>query len=496
VSHQQIKQHLSNWTERESTAEAMIPLIGRLYRKNNVVTSVYGRAIINQSVIDIIRAHRFVRQVEDSELSVCDTLSILKAMDTLELGRSHVDIGKLAVQFKAEGGDLVEFLKKELSPVVGQYAAESAKQDDNDTKDVVLYGFGRIGRLLARILIEKAGGGENLRLRAIVVRDGGADSDLDKRASLLRRDSVHGPFNGTITVNKEESALIANGNYIKVIYSDGPDKVDYTQYGISNAIVIDNTGKWRDEAGLGLHLKSKGVSRVILTAPGKGNIKNIVYGINNDWITEDDRILSAASCTTNAITPVLKAIDDEYGIENGHVETVHSYTNDQNLIDNYHKGSRRGRSAPLNMVITETGAAKAVSKALPELEGKLTGNAIRVPTPNVSMAILNLNVKKEVDVQRVNDYLRDTALHSPLQKQIDYVNSPEVVSTDFVGSRHAGVVDAQATIASGNRVILYVWYDNEFGYSAQVVRVVNQMAGVAHCSFPSVSGADKYMPSY
>ncbi|HET8799683.1 MAG TPA: glyceraldehyde-3-phosphate dehydrogenase [Marinobacter sp.] len=484
MSHQQINEHLSHWTERESTAEAMIPLIGRLYRKNNVVTSVYGRAIINQSVIDIIRAHRFVRQVEDSELSVHDTLPILQIMDGLELGRAHVDIGKLAVRFKAEGGDLEAFLKREIGSVIGQYHAQSEEDANKDTKDVVLYGFGRIGRLLARILIEKAGGGNNLRLRAIVVRNGGADNDLEKRASLLRRDSVHGPFDGTITVNEEESALIANGNYIKVIYSDGPDKVDYTQYGINNAIVIDNTGKWRDEAGLGLHLKSKGVSRVMLTAPGKGDIKNIVYGINNDWITDEDRVLSAASCTTNAITPVLKAIEDEYGIEDGHVETVHSYTNDQNLIDNYHKGSRRGRSAPLNMVITETGAAKAVAKALPVLKGKLTGNAIRVPTPNVSMAILNLNLKKEVDVQGVNDYLRDMALHSELQKQIDFVNSPEVVSTDFVGSRHAGIVDAQATIAGGKRLILYVWYDNEFGYSAQVIRVVNQMAGVNYPIFP------------
>jgi glyceraldehyde 3-phosphate dehydrogenase len=415
---------------------------------------------------------------------VHNTLPILQAMDKMDLGRGHVDIGKLAVKFKEVGGSLDEFLQQEISPIVGQYHAQSAEDAERDTKDVVLYGFGRIGRLLARILIEKAGGGNNLRLRAIVVRQGGADNDLEKRASLLRRDSVHGPFNGTITVDEENSALIANGNFIKVIYSPGPDQVDYTEFGIKNAMVIDNTGIWRDEAGLGLHLKSKGVSRVLLTAPGKGDIKNIVHGINNDWITDEDRIVSAASCTTNAITPVLKAIQDEYGIEDGHVETVHSYTNDQNLIDNYHKGSRRGRSAPLNMVITETGAAKAVAKALPELKGKLSGNAIRVPTPNVSMAILNLNLSKEVSVEGVNEYLRDMALHSELQKQIDFVNSPEVVSTDFVGSRHAGIVDAQATITSGKRLILYVWYDNEAGYSAQVIRVVNQMAGVEYPIFP------------
>ncbi|CAN0606423.1 unnamed protein product, partial [Ectocarpus sp. 12 AP-2014] len=169
------------------------------------------------------------------------------------------------------------------------------------------------------------------------------------------------------------------------IYADSPDTIDYTEYGINNAIVVDNTGVWRDEEGLSQHLKSKGVAKVVLTAPGKGSLKNIVAGINGEDIDAGDTIISAASCTTNAIVPPLKAIDDEYGIVSGHVETVHAFTNDQNLIDNYHKADRRGRSAPLNMVITETGAAKAVAKVLPKLNGKLTGNAIRVPTPNVSM---------------------------------------------------------------------------------------------------------------
>ncbi len=476
----------SDWKDREATAEAMIPLIGRLYRQNNVVTSIYGRAVINQSVIGILKSHRFVRQVEEKELSVHDTYAVLKVLDTLNLGHARIDIGKLAVRYKetSDKVSLEEYLKSELGSIVNAYSADENNPSLQQTKDVVLYGFGRIGRLLARILIEKAGGGTNLRLKAIVVRNGGAANDLEKRASLLRRDSVHGPFEGTISVDAETNTLIANGNRIQVIYSNGPDQVDYTQYGINNAIIIDNTGIWRDEAGLSLHLKSKGAAKVLLTAPGKGNIKNIVYGINNDQVDQADVILSAASCTTNAITPVLKAIDDEFDVVDGHVETVHSYTNDQNLIDNYHKGSRRGRSAPLNMVITETGAAKAVAKALPKMAGRLTGNAIRVPTPNVSMAILNLNLSKETTVAEVNNYLRHISLHSNLQKQIDYVTSDEVVSTDFVGSRRAGIVDSKATIVSGKRLVLYVWYDNEFGYSAQVIRIVNQMAGVDYPCFP------------
>lgn len=482
-----IENHFADWTGREAAAEAMIPIIGRLYRQNNVVTSIYGRAVINQSVIGLLKSHRFVRQVEKKELSAHDTLAVLEVLDRLELGRARIDVGKLAVQFKEQGDDqsLEAFLRVELADVVGGYEEEQADVAAQNTKDIVLYGFGRIGRLLARILIEKAGGGNNLRLKAIVVRKGKASNDLEKRASLLRRDSVHGPFEGTISVDNEKNHLIANGNCIQVIYSDGPDRVDYTEYGIDNAIVIDNTGIWRDEDGLGLHLKSKGVAKVLLTAPGKGDIKNIVYGINSDDIADSDTILSAASCTTNAITPVLKAINDQFNVIDGHVETVHAFTNDQNLIDNYHKGSRRGRSAPLNMVITETGAAKAVAKALPEMAGKLTGNAIRVPTPNVSMAILNLNVEKATSTEDVNDYLRTVSLHSSLAKQIDFVNSEEVVSSDFVGSRRAGVVDARATIVNGGRVILYVWYDNEFGYSAQVVRIANQMAGIRYPAFPS-----------
>ncbi len=470
-----------DWQEREALAEAMIPLIGQLYRKNNVVTSLYGRAMVNQSVIRILKDHRFVRQVEGTELSVRDTHPILEAMAGMNMGPAHVDIGKLAVKFKNEGGsDLEAFLRKELDTAVDKYEANG----EDGYKDVVLYGFGRIGRLLARILVEKAGGGNKLRLRAIVVR-GGKEGDLQKRASLLRRDSVHGSFQGTITVDEEAKALIINGNYVQVIYANSPAEVDYTTYGINDAIIVDNTGMWRDEAGLGQHLDCKGASRVLLTAPGKGDIKNIVHGINSNVIEEGDKILSAASCTTNAIVPVLKAIEDQYGIEHGHVETVHAFTNDQNLIDNFHKASRRGRAAPLNMVITETGAASAAAKALPSLKGKLTGNAIRVPTPNVSMAILNLTLKNGTTVEEVNDYLRDASLHSGLQKQIDFVQSPEVVSSDFVGNRHAGIVDGEATIVNGKQAVLYVWYDNEFGYSCQVVRILQQISNVHFQHFPA-----------
>ena len=479
---QKTDQCLGEWIDREALAEAMIPLVGHLYRNNNVVTSIYGRGLINRSVIAILKAHRFARHRigGGSELSVRDTYPILKVMSEMDLGSASVDLGKMAVKFKTEanGRSLEQFVRDELSTVSGKRESNA-----HQGTDVVLYGFGRIGRLLARILVEKTGAGDGLRLRAIVVRKG-AENDLSKRASLLRRDSVHGSFDGTIVIDEENNTITANGSLIQVIYSNDPKTVDYTQYGIKDALLVDNTGRWRDEEGLSQHLACPGIDRVVLTAPGKGDLKNIVHGINHGEITADDKIISAASCTTNAIVPVLKAINDKFGIVNGHVETVHSYTNDQNLIDNFHTGSRRGRSAPLNMVLTETGAATAAAKALPFLEGKLTGNAIRVPTPNVSMAILSLNLEKNTDRAEVNEYLRQIAMHSDLQKQIDYVCSQEVVSTDFVGSRHAGVVDAEATICTENRLILYVWYDNEYGYSCQVVRVMEDIAGVNPPAFP------------
>ena len=472
--------YLKDWQAQEATAERMLPILGSLYRDKNIVVSVYGRSLVNSTAIDILKAHRFARQILDNELSVLDSFPLLKAICKLDLAPARIDLGKLTFHFTTEGGGLSadEYVRRELASV---HTGSSPILDE--PQDIVLYGFGRIGRLLARILIEKAGSGEKFRLKAAVVRKGAAD-DLLKRASLLRRDSVHGPFNGIITIDEEENAIIANGNLIRIIYADSPESVDYTQYGIRNAILIDNTGKWRDRAGLSRHLQAPGIAKVILTAPGKGDIPNVVAGVNHDLITADEQIFSAASCTTNAIVPVLKALQDRYGILHGHIETCHSYTNDQNLIDNYHKASRRGRSAPLNMVITETGAAKAVAKVIPELGGKLTGNAIRVPTPNVSLAILNLELAQATTMADLNGYLRGMSLESPLQNQIDYTNSPEVVSSDFVGSRHAGVVDSLATIVEGSRCVLYVWYDNEFGYSCQVVRMVQKMAGIELPSLP------------
>ena len=466
-----------DWKWREGLAELMVPIVGSLYR-DGINILIYGKSLVNQSPVEIMRAHRFARQSDNNELSELETFPILQYLDTLTMADCEIDIGELAVRFpnfsnlKNDSSELSKYIDYELSNVI------DVKSDRPvEPKDIVLYGFGRIGRLVTRIMIQKTGPGNYFRLRGIVIRKAG-DDDIYKRASLLTRDSVHGSFDGTVRVDEEKSTLVINGNPVKIIYASSPAEVNYSDYDIKNPLVIDNTGVWRDVDGLSKHIESN-ASKVLLTAPGKGDIKNIVYGVNDNILEDSDQIISAASCTTNAIVPVLKVLNDNYGIDGGHIETVHSYTNDQNLIDNFHKGDRRGRGAPLNMVITSTGAVKAVGKAIPELANKLTGNAIRVPTPNVSLAILSLVLNVDVDKESINNYLKSMAFHSKYRETIGFVNSPEIVSTDFYSSPFASIIDSQATITSGKRVTLYCWYDNEYGYSKQVINLAKKIAGIS-----------------
>ena len=473
------KDPFGDFQYRQALAEEMLPMIGRIYR-SNVHLLLYGKPLVNLSVSEIMNSHRFVRETENNELSEFETYQVIVALSDLDLGPAEIDIGIIAAAylFEDKGLSLEEFVQESVKDLVGKSGAIL-----DQAQDVVLYGFGRIGRLLTRMLIEDSAGGDNLRLRAIVVRKA-IDDDIIKRANLMRTDSVHGPFKGTVRVVEEEDLLIINGNEVKVIYSNDPTTINYTEYGIENALLIDNTGVWRTKEGLGKHLNCKGISKVLLTAPAKDGIKNIVHGINNEIIDNDD-VLGAASCTTNAIVPTLKVLNDEYEIKSGHIESVHSYTNDQNLIDNFHKKERRGRSAALNIVITETGAGKAVGQVLPELLGKLTANAVRVPTPNVSLAIMSLVLGQEVTVDSLNNFLRQKAFHSDLKEQIGFTNSPEVVSTDFVSDSHAGTVDSAATIVNGNKCVLYVWYDNEYGYTAQLLGLAKEMVGLTYKRYPN-----------
>jgi glyceraldehyde 3-phosphate dehydrogenase len=290
---------------------------------------------------------------------------------------------------------------------------------------------------------------------------------------------------GSVVADFKNNALIINGTTVHIITANSPEEIDYTQYNIENALVIDNTGAFTTKEALERHLTSNGVEKVLLTAPGKG-VPNIVYGVNQtEYCPDEVNIFSAASCTTNAITPILKVIEDTLGVVKGHLETIHAYTNDQNLVDNMHKKYRRGRAAALNMVITETGAGTAVSKALPSLEGKLTSNAIRVPVPNGSLVVLSLEVSKETSIANVNAIMKKYALEGELVEQIKYSLNNELVSSDIIGTSAPAIYDSNATIVSkdGKNIVLYIWYDNEYGYSHQVIRLAKYIAKVRRFTY-------------
>lgn len=472
---------LNQWIEQEKAAIELINIVSILWFDKSVELVIFRLQLVDRSSSVVLNHHHYAQNIVKQPITVFDTLLLAKELSKLDLAPSRIDIGKLTSEWLKEKADYrnsADFVTDKLKNFIGKDKRKMVP------RDVVLYGFGRIGRLLARELISQAGKGEQLRLRAIVTR-GNSDEEISKRADLLRSDSVHGPFPGTVIEDFENKALIVNGHIIHMISANLPNEVDYTAYDIKDALLIDNTGVWRDRAGLSQHLKSKGVGKVLLTAPGKGDIPNIVHGVNQNSYKADEQIFSAASCTTNAIIPVLSAIDGTLGIEKGHIETIHAYTNDQNLLDNYHKKYRRGRSAVLNMVITETGAGKAVTKVMPQLEGKITGNAVRVPVPDVSLAILHLTVKKDTNKDDVNDILRHAALYGNLIEQIQYSVSNELVSSDLIGNACACIVDSPSTIVSNDNrsIVVYAWYDNEFGYCRQVLRFAKHVADVIRLTY-------------
>jgi glyceraldehyde 3-phosphate dehydrogenase len=470
---------LTAWREQEKMALEMLHLVGSLRFDQSVELVLFRRDIYDSRPTELLNEHLISLSYSDQRIGIDLCLHLTKAIAALsDLVPARIDIGKLAVEWLQEKNaypDIENFVKSKLS---GFYGTSHQKLQP---RDVVLYGFGRIGRIAARRIVEQTGKGEQLRLKAIVIRAQMKDKvqEAEKRAALLRTDSIHGKFRGTVEVVEEGHALLINGNRVVLIYASNPSEIDYTNYGISDALLIDNTGVWRDKAALSQHLRP-GITKVLFTAPGK-DIPNVVYGVNqNDYNFDEENVLCAASCTTNAIVPVIKVIDDFFGIEKGHIETIHAYTSDQNLLDNFHKKPRRGRAAAINMVLTSTGAGEAVAKVMPHLGGILTGNAVRVPTPNVSLAIMNLSLKKNTNREEINEKLKEASLFGELVELIDYSTSEEYVSSHVVGTTFTSVVDAPSTIVSkdGSTVTLYVWYDNEYGYTCQVVRLAKHVVKV------------------
>ena len=475
---------IRDWHEQEKLALKLIKLVGDLRFDRSIEIIMFRRSIYDARPSKVIQHHKVSINYVGSALNLETTHAVVQEIAAIEsMAPSKIDVGTLSLEWEKERDQfdgLTEFIHRKLKAHIG-----SDKQII-EARDIVLYGFGRIGRLLARRIIEFTGSGDQLRLKAIVLRSKMPDlnEEVVKRMALLSEDSVHGTFHGTVDIRDDGREVVINGNRVAIIFANSPEEIDYSNYGIMNALLIDNTGVWRDNAALSQHLQP-GISHVLLTAPGK-DIPNIVHGVNQDSLDIDNqRILSAASCTTNAIVPIIQIINSNLKIEKGHIETIHAYTSDQHLLDNFHKKPRRGRAAAVNMVLTTTGAAKAVSKVIPELDGKLTGNAVRVPTPNVSLAIISVGVEKATSVEEVNGLLREASLHGDLVEQIHYSASTEYVSSHAVGMTTTSVLDAPSTIVSpdGKQVIIYAWYDNEYGYACQVVRLAKHVTRVRRYTY-------------
>ena len=480
LNNTEYEKELNFQANRRKAVVEFIKIVSDLWYDKSIEFVFFRNKLIDKNVSDIINLHEYAAAFVEKPISIFDTVEIAKAILSTALPPSRLDIGKLTFDFHESRNSEIN-----AKSFVINRLKNSANFPTFEPKDVVLYGFGRIGRLLARELMSQCGKGSQLRLRAIVVREKNDAESLEKRASLLRYDSIHGDFEGSVTADIKNNALIINGTTVNIISANAPEEIDYSSFGIDKALIIDNTGAFTTKEQLERHLKSNGAEKVLLTAPGKG-VPNIVHGVNHDEYNPDENdIFSAASCTTNAITPILKVIEDNLGIVRGHLETIHAYTNDQNLVDNMHKKYRRGRAASLNMVITETGAGSAVAKALPSLAGKLTSNAIRVPVPNGSLVVLNLELEKPTTLTDFNKIVKNAALNGDLVEQIKYSINNELVSSDIVGTSAPTIYDSHATIITkdGKNIVLYIWYDNEFGYSHQVIRLAKYIAKVRRFTF-------------
>ncbi|HJT39372.1 MAG TPA: type I glyceraldehyde-3-phosphate dehydrogenase [Sphingobium sp.] len=331
---------------------------------------------------------------------------------------------------------------------------------------VAINGFGRIGRLVARAILERT----DHDLELVSINDLG---DAKANALLFKRDSVHGPFPGEVSVDGD--AMIINGKRIAVTAERDPAKLPHAAQGVE--IALECTGFFTDRESASKHL-SAGAKRVVISAPAKGVDKTVVFGVNHETLTADDIVISNASCTTNCLAPLAKVLNDAIGIERGLMTTIHSYTNDQKILDQIHSDARRSRAAAMSMIPTTTGAARAVGEVLPELKGKLDGSAIRVPTPNVSVVDLTFTPKRDTSVEEVNGLLKAASEAGPLKGVLAYTDEP-LVSIDFNGDPASSTVDSLETaVIDGKLVRVLSWYDNEWGFSNRMVDTTGVVAGL------------------
>ncbi|HPV15214.1 MAG TPA: type I glyceraldehyde-3-phosphate dehydrogenase [Candidatus Cloacimonadota bacterium] len=328
--------------------------------------------------------------------------------------------------------------------------------------NIAINGFGRIGRLVLRAFLR-----QHQDIRVAAIND---LTDAKTLAYLLKYDSVHGVYEGD--VSHSENSITVDGKEIRIFSEKDPEALPWYDLGVK--IVIEATGVFNTKAGASKHLAA-GAEKVILTAPGKDDVDaTIVMGVNHTDLSGEHRIVSNASCTTNCLAPIAKVLHDNFGIIGGLMTTIHSYTNDQKILDLPHKDLRRARAAALSMIPTSTGAAKAIGLVIPELKGKLDGLAVRVPTPDGSLVDLSVNLTREVNTEEIKAAMK-TAASGPMKGYLMYSEDP-IVSVDIVGNTHSSIFDSLSVYTKGNMAKVLAWYDNEYGYSCRVVDLLKYMS--------------------
>lgn len=452
--------------DMELTASLLITAAISQYSNNSVRVDFCGRAVHSFAPAELLQEFKRQQILGGQSLNRKITTA-LDIVNGLWGGAKHQHFD-LATVLAAQG---------RLAPPQTEQEHLKMCAHSGAPRQVVVYGFGRIGRLLCRLAASN-GLVPHLELAAIVVRPSSnkeqTEQRLRQRIELLQRDTVHGDAKMSVALIYRGGQAYLQLGHLKILIIEAaqPQEANYQKYGLSNdLLVIDSTGSVKDAAGLKQHLTT-GAAKVLLTAPSS-DAPTFVYGINHQDIKDSQTVLSAASCTTTAVVTALNVLLPHYGIERGHLETVHAYTSDQNLVDNTHSSNRRTRSAAANMVISTTGAAKAIEQVLPQLAGKFTGNAVRVPVTDGSLAILILTLDKPADSDHIQQIFKQAALHSAGVLEVDW--SGMHASSDTVGKTAACVVDLEATICSDSQLILYLWYDNELGYARQVWRLAEHL---------------------
>lgn len=460
---------MSTFSQIIEVAEQLTVVASRLYRQHDVRLQCAGHPVLSRSPAQLVASMQFALVANGIELD--EMRELLKALTDAELMPCTIDIADIAA---GEGLDTPELLQ-----------VIEVSDDRAEPRDVVLNGFGRVGRLLVRLMFED-GCGPLLQLRAIAVRPG---TELEHRTELLRQDSIHGRIHADVEYAQDDRAVVINGQSVPFVEMSGPEDVSQLQPLSldSNTLLIDSTGSRRKKAELDPWIGGT-ISQVLVTAPCSEPVPNVVRGIHSAEVDLSQPLISAASCTTNAIAPIAAWLESTYGLKHLHMETVHAYTNDQNLVDNAHSSPRRSRAATENMIITATGAQKAVGLVLPDIGAKMTATAVRVPVADVSLLTCIFQLDGLATGDEMREAFRQASHQIGWRQLLGFSSNAAAASSDFKGDRHACVIDGPSIECDADRGVLQAWYDNEIGYCAQVLRLAEDMS--PNSAIPSICGED------